>query len=153
MIEFRSARKGDLTRLVGLLADDRIGAQRERFEDPLPDSYSAAFKAINADPNQDLLIADSGGVVVGFLQLSFLPYLTHQGSWRAQIEGIRVASETRGTGVGHELMQEAIRRARKRGCGMVQLTTNKSRERAVEFYESLGFEPTHEGMKLVLGDG
>ena len=84
-VEFRMARRGDLARLVGLLADDRLGAERERFEDPLPRSYG---------------FEDSGGVVVGFLQITYLPYLTHQGAWRAQIEGVRVDSDARGSGIG-----------------------------------------------------
>jgi len=149
-IEFRTARRGDLARLVGMLADDRLGAERERFEDPLPSGYVDAFKAIDADGNQELLVADSDGLVVGFLQLSFLPHLTHQGAWRAQIEGVRVASEARGGGIGRELMNEAIRRARERNCRIVQLTSNKSRSRAVAFYGSLGFKATHEGFKLAL---
>ena len=149
-IEFRSARRSDLARLVGMLADDHLGAERERFEDPLPESYLSAFKAIDSDPNNELLVADSDGVSVGFLQLTILPSLTFQGAWRAQIEGVRVAAESRGSGIGHELIEEAIRRARERGCLLVQLTTNKTRGRAVAFYEALGFEASHEGMKLTL---
>jgi GNAT superfamily N-acetyltransferase len=77
-------------------------------------------------------------------------YLMHQGSRRALIEGVRVARDHRGTGLGTRLFEWAIQRARDRGCRMVQLTTDKSRPDAMRFYEALGFVASHEGMKLVL---
>ena len=84
------------------------------------------------------------------LQLTRIPYLTYQGGWRALVEGVRVASSRRGQGLGQQLLEEAIRRARTHGCHLVQLTTDKARPEALRFYESLGFIATHEGMKLHL---
>jgi GNAT superfamily N-acetyltransferase len=133
-----------------MLADDVLGATRERFETPLPASYLAAFAEIDADPNNELVVACLGDDVVGVLQLTFIPYLTHQGSRRVLIEGVRVARAHRGTGLGTRLFEWAIERARERGCRMVQLTTDKSRPDARRFYETLGFVASHEGMKLVL---
>ncbi|MHC4955146.1 MAG: GNAT family N-acetyltransferase, partial [Planctomycetota bacterium] len=130
--------------------DDRLGKDRERPDDPLPQSYYKSFDAIDGDPNNELLLATSNDTIVGFLQLTFVPSMTYQGSWRALIEGVRVSREIRGGGIGRKLVQEAIDRAKARGCLWVQLTTNKSREKARRFYESLGFEATHEGMKLRL---
>lgn len=147
---FREATADDLPRLVEMLADDPLGATRERFEDPLPSEYGAAFEAIDRDPNQQLLVAEIEGRVVGTLQLTFIPSITRLGAWRAQVEGVRVASEARGEGLGRLLMEESIRRARDRGCLLLQLTTDKSRPDALRFYESLGFVASHEGMKLVL---
>ncbi|HSG46377.1 MAG TPA: GNAT family N-acetyltransferase [Longimicrobiales bacterium] len=149
-LSFRLARESDLPVLVALLVDDPLGATRERLEDPLPASYHAAFQAIRDDPNQGLLLAQNGSEVVGMLQLTFIPSLTYQGSWRAQIEGVRVAGTARSRGVGRQLVEEAVRRAAQRGCRMVQLTTDKRRPRAIAFYRDLGFTPTHEGMKLHL---
>lgn len=147
---FREARRGDLPRLVEMLADDALGAKRERFEDPLPEPYLSAFEAIDSDPNQQLLVAESEGRVLATLQLSFLPGLSRLGSWRAQIEGVRVASEARGQGLGGALIEEAVRRSSERGCRLVQLTTDKQRPDALRFYESLGFTASHHGMKLPL---
>ena len=70
--------------------------------------------------------------------------------WRGQIEGVRIARAHRGAGLGRAVFEWAIEQCRRRGCGLVQLTTDKSRPDALRFYEALGFEPTHEGMKLVL---
>ena len=56
----------------------------------------------------------------------------------------------RGHGVGAQLVQWVIERARTHGCRLVQLTTDKRRPDALRFYESLGFRATHEGLKLHL---
>ena len=133
-----------------LLADDLLGAKRERFETPLPESYVRAFEAIDADPNNELAVACMGMEVVGVLQLTFTPYLTYQGGWRAQIEGVRVASALRSSGIGRQLFLWAIERARRSGCHLVQLTSDKARPDAIRFYEGLGFKASHEGMKLHL---
>lgn len=149
----RRATRADLARIVAMLADDAIGATRDEFREPLPQSYVDAFGEIDADPGQLLVVAESEGRVVGTLQLTFIPYLTHRGSRRAQIEAVRVDSGQRGGGVGRVMLTWAIEEARRRGCRMVQLTTDKRRADAHRFYESLGFVASHEGMKLTLGDG
>jgi GNAT superfamily N-acetyltransferase len=151
-MNFRSAVRGDLESIVRMLADDALGAMRERYELPLPGSYVRAFEAIDADPNNELLVAELAGEVVGVMQLTFIPYLTYRGGVRALVEGVRVASSRRGQGLGARLMREAIDRARRRGCHMLQLTTDKARPEALRFYESLGFRASHEGMKLHLGE-
>lgn len=150
MITFRRATREDVPAIVAMLADDPLGARRERFEDPLPVSYDAAFDAIDADPNQDLRVATLDGAVIGVAQVTYTPGLTYQGSWRASIEGVRVHRDHRSAGVGRRLVEHAIERARARGCLLVQLTTDKKRPDALRFYESLGFVASHEGMKLRL---
>ena len=147
---FRRAAEGDLPDIVRLLADDPLGAKRERYESPLPQSYSQAFAAIAADANNELVVAEIDGAVIGVLQLTFSPYLTYQGGWRALIEGVRVDARHRSEGLGRVFFEWAIARARERGCHLLQLTTDKARPEAKRFYESLGFQATHEGMKLHL---
>jgi GNAT superfamily N-acetyltransferase len=147
---FRRATRADAPRIIAMLADDAIGATRESYADPLPDVYWEAFAQIDADPRQYLVVAEIDGRVVGTLQLTFIPYLTHRGSSRALIEGVRVDSNQRGGGVGRLMVAWAIEEARRHGCQMLQLTTDKRRTEAQRFYESLGFVSTHEGMKLSL---
>jgi GNAT superfamily N-acetyltransferase len=149
-LTFRRATRSDLARIVEMLADDAIGATRDAFTEPLPQSYVDAFAEIDADPGQLLIVAEADGNVVGTLQLTSIPYLTHQGSRRAQIEAVRIDSSLRGGGVGRKMIGWAIEEARRRGCRMVQLTTDKRRADAYRFYESLGFVASHEGMKLTL---
>jgi len=149
-IIFRLATRTDLASIVRMLADDELGSQRERYEDPLPDSYVTAFEQINNDPNHELIVAELDGEVIGSLQLMFLPSISFQGGLRAQVESVRVDTKLRGKGIGSELMQWTIERAKARGAHVVQLTTHRSREDAHRFYERLGFSGSHLGMKLNL---
>jgi GNAT superfamily N-acetyltransferase len=149
-LTFRRARGNDLGVIVGLLADDPIGRTRESSTAELDENYAEAFAAIEQDPNQLLSVAERDGRIVGVLQLSFIPGLTRSGMWRGQIEGVRVAAAERGGGTGRAMIEWAIAESRKRGCGLVQLTSDKRRAEAHAFYEALGFQATHEGYKLPL---
>ncbi|MDQ3287857.1 MAG: GNAT family N-acetyltransferase [Pseudomonadota bacterium] len=149
-VAFRHATRNDVSAIVALLADDELGRMRESNTDPLPESYYKSFELIDSDPLNELVVACSEDEVVGVFQLTFLPYLTHQGSLRALIEGVRVARSHRSQGLGQTMFEWAIRRARERGCRMMQLTTDKARPDAHRFYERLGFTASHEGMKLDL---
>lgn len=147
---FRRARREDVAAIVAMLADDELGRQREDLSDPPAPAYVEAFAAIDADPNQLLAVAEVGGDIAGCLQITFIPGLSRRGMWRGQIESVRVASSTRGSGLGRAMIGWAIGECRRRDCGLVQLTTDKSRSDAHRFYESLGFVASHEGMKLTL---
>ncbi|GAA0292101.1 GNAT superfamily N-acetyltransferase [Gracilibacillus halotolerans] len=149
-IEIRVATEKDLDSIVAMLADDVLGSKRERYEQPLPNSYKKAFHAISSDPNNELIVACNGDEVIGVQQITFTPYITYQGGWRATIEGVRTSSSIRGKGIGTELIQWAIQRARERGCHLIQLTTDKARDDALRFYKRLGFSATHEGLKMKL---
>ena len=149
-LQFRLARREDVPAIVRLLADDTLGAQRESAAEPLPEVYSSAFEAVEASPDNEIIVGESGGAVVACLQITYIPGLGRKGVLRAQIEAVRVASSMRGVGLGERLMRVAIDRARQRGCGLVQLTSDKERSDAHRFYERLGFAATHDGMKLEL---
>jgi ribosomal protein S18 acetylase RimI-like enzyme len=143
----RRATREDLPAIVDLLADDDLGKARETPDDP---RYAEAFAAIERDPNQFLAVLDDGGAVVGCLQLSFIPGLSLKGMWRGQIESVRIAASRRGGGLGHIMLDWAVGECRRRGCGLVQLTMNKSRLDSARFYNSLGFAASHDGFKLML---
>ncbi|MGB5428532.1 N-acetyltransferase family protein [Eudoraea sp.] len=147
----RRAKQKDVPAIVELIANDKLGRLRENFKTPLPEEYIKAFDKINSDQNQELMVMlNDSGEVIGTLQLSFIQYLTYQGGIRAQIEAVRVHEDYRNKGIGQELIQWAIDRAKKRGAHVVQLTTDKKRDAALKFYEKLGFNSSHEGMKLHL---
>jgi GNAT superfamily N-acetyltransferase len=148
-LELRRATADDVPALVGLLADDELGAHREVTDGDLA-PYREAFDLVDADPAHLLVAAFDGDAVLGTLQLSFLPGLSRRGALRAQIEGVRVASAVRSRGVGAAMVGWAVEEARRRGCALVQLTTDKARGEALRFYGRLGFVATHEGLKLKL---
>ncbi len=146
-IEFRLAQRDDLLAIVALLADDPLGATRENSSQVIDEPYLRAFDAIQSDERNELIVGDDAGTVVAVLQLTYIPGLTHQGAERAQVEGVRVAATHRSRGLGRDLFRWAMARASARGCRIVQLTTDVRRPDAHRFYHSLGFEPTHVGMK------
>jgi GNAT superfamily N-acetyltransferase len=133
-----------------MLSDDILGAAREKSEPILSDNYLTAFKKIVADINQELTVVEMNGALVATFQLSFIQYLTHQGSLRAQVEAVRTNSKHRGQGIGKKVFEYIINRAKEKGCAFVQLTTDKKRPEAIKFYETIRFTSTHEGMKLAL---
>ncbi|GAA0940199.1 GNAT family N-acetyltransferase [Kribbella koreensis] len=147
-VVIRRATATDVPGIVAMLADDEIGAGRETPADLTP--YRAAFTAIDADPNQFLVVAERNGELIGTLQLTVIPGLSRQGATRALVEAVRVASSARGLGLGTTLMQWSIEEARARGCAILQLTSDKARVDAHRFYQNLGFAQTHEGFKLQL---
>ena len=144
----RRARAEDVPAIVALLADDELGAARESPEDLAP--YQAAFKAVDADPNQHLVVAERDGRVVGCLQLTVIYGLSRRAATRAIIESVRVGSGERGSGLGTTMITWVIEECRRLGVDLLQLTSDKSRTDAHRFYERLGFEATHVGFKLTL---
>jgi GNAT superfamily N-acetyltransferase len=148
-MNYRKATEKDVSTIVEMIADDELGKQRENFRTPLPSEYLEAFEKINADKNQELIVVENNdGEIIGTLQLSFIQYLTYRGGIRAQIEAVRIRKDKRGLGIGKEMFQWAIERAKERNAHLLQLTTDKQRPEAIQFYEGLGFKQTHEGMKM-----
>ena len=147
----RQAVAEDVVAIVALLADDQLGAVRDWAADAgTLEAYQRAFEAIDADPAHLLLVAIADGEVIATMQLSFLPGLARRGALRAQIEAVRVGSGHRARGLGTEMITWAVDEARRRGCALVQLTTDNRRVDAHRWYASLGFIASHQGMKLTL---
>ncbi|MFG1843255.1 GNAT family N-acetyltransferase [Micromonospora sp. NPDC049175] len=145
---YREAVRADLPAVIALLADDVLGKARDLTE--VDEAYERAFAAIDADPRNQLIVAEQAGDLVGCLQITYIPGLGRHGAERSLIESVRVRSDRRGEGLGRGLMTWAVDQARQRGCALVQLTTDKARTDAHRFYLGLGFVASHEGMKLAL---
>jgi GNAT superfamily N-acetyltransferase len=133
-----------------MLADDFLGQQREDLSEPTNENYLKAFREIQDSPNNELIVAELDGKVIGTLQLTYTPSLSYRGSKRCTVESVRVDSKLRGQGIGREMMLWAIERAKEKGCISMQLTSHKDRDDAHRFYEQLGFKKSHVGMKLLL---
>lgn len=146
-VKVREAVDADLPRIADMLADDGLGRGRESGD---MDVYRAAFARMTAQPGNVYLVAEVEDQVAGCLQYTVIHGLSRAGASRAQIEGVRVDAAHRGQKIGEVMMQAAIDRARADGCALVQLTTDRRRGDAHRFYERLGFEASHVGMKLAL---
>jgi len=143
----REAAAADIDAIARLLADDGLGRGREAPGDL---AYASAFAAMSAQPGNFYLVAEVAGEVIGCLQFTLIHGLSRKGTSRAQIEGVRVHAGHRGHKIGEALFRAAFERAAAAGCALVQLTTDRQRAEALRFYERLGFEASHWGMKRVL---
>ena len=147
---FRVAAREDLEAIVALLDDDVSSKGREDPGLPLDPRYIAAFEAIDADPNQESIVAELDGRLVGTMQLTYIPGIAFRGSWRGLIEAVRISSDIRGHGIGGQMIDWAVERFRARGCSFAQLMSMRTREDAHRFYERLGWTKSHYGFKLAL---
>ncbi len=150
-VRFRFAGRVDVPSIVAMLADDVLGSDREETDWRDEGAYLKAFDEMEAqDGNQYLLAVDQDDNILGCIQIILIPGLSRAGMKRAQIEGVRVAKTARGLGIGNRLVAEVHAIALRQGCGLVQLTTDRSRVDALRFYESLGYENSHHGLKFAL---
>ncbi len=145
---FRKAKIVDLPEIVRMLADDILGTNRE--DETNLEKYKIAFAEISADKNNFLAVVEFDNKIIATCHLTLMPSLVMQGSKRMNIEAVRVHKNFTGQKIGSWMMQKAIDFAKDNQVQIIQLTTNKKRNRAHKFYENLGFEKTHEGMKLKL---
>jgi len=143
----REAVAADVTAIAVLLSDDGLGRGREAPGDP---AYASAFEAMSGQPGNVYLVAEDAGELVGCLQFTLIHGLSRTGASRAQIEGVRVRADMRGRRIGEALFEAAFVRAREQGCALVQLTTDRARGDALRFYERLGYQASHWGMKKSL---
>ena len=146
----RDAVEADCLAIVRMLADDQIGATCEDPSEPLQEAYRQSFAEIQASPDNRMMVVEIDGAVVGCLQLTVVPGMSHMGARRGNVESVRVASHLRGRGIGEALLRHAAEEARRAGCRTLELTTNAVRVDARRFYERIGFKASHIGMKLPL---
>lgn len=150
-LTYRKTTINDLNAIVCLLLEDDLGKTREQLQTKLDQCYIDAFHRIDADPNQYLMVVEMAGKIVGTCHLTIMPSLTFMGATRMQIEAVRVAEKYRGQKIGEWMMNATIAYGKSKSASIIQLTTNKKRPRAKQFYENYGFEASHEGMKIFLG--
>ncbi|WP_339705887.1 GNAT family N-acetyltransferase [uncultured Kriegella sp.] len=150
-MNIRPVTEKDLPAIVEMLANDKLGRLREDFQTPLPKVYYKAFERIVADKNQELLtVENEDQEPIATFQLSFIPYLTYQGGIRCQVENVRVRDDYTRKGIGKQMFEWIVARAKQKGAHVIQLTSDKQRPDAIRFYENIGFSATHEGLKLHL---
>lgn len=149
-LTFRRAVEADLPFIVRLLTEDAVRVTDDRPDEPFHPRYVAALRELEADPNQMMMVAMLDGETVGTIQLTFIPGISGLGTRRCLVEAVHISPAHRSKGLGSEMIRWSIEQARERGCGMVQLTSNKKRLDAHRFYERLGFLKSHEGFKYYL---
>ena len=146
----REAVEEDIKAVVNLLANDELGKHRENEKNIEISNYISAFKKIKADPNNFLYVACLDMEIVGTFQLTFIQNMTYKGAIRAQIEAVRIKNTYQNKKLGTKMINWIIDKSREEGAAMLQLSSNKMRQEAIRFYEKMGFEASHVGMKHFL---
>ncbi len=96
-----------------------------------------AVRAMLAHEAITQFVARDGGRVVGVATLAVFPIPT---GWRAWVEDVIVDEARNGEGIGRQLIEAMIDRARTLGCSTIELTSRPSREAANHLYRKVGFE-------------
>ncbi|KIT14467.1 GNAT family N-acetyltransferase [Jannaschia aquimarina] len=143
-VRFRVADRTDLEAVLHLLSDDELGASREVA--PLS-VYQEGYDRMIDEGMSLLIVGESPDRIVATYQITFISGISLRAARRAHLEGVRVASNLRGTGIGTRLIEDAESRARAAGCTLLQLHSDATRQRARSFYEARGFTPSHIGFK------
>jgi GNAT superfamily N-acetyltransferase len=145
MATIRAATEQDIPRILGLY-------QQLSFN---PGDYKAApvtdcqrvFSDMAKVPGYSLLVAEENGEVVGTTVLAILPGIAHGTSPFAVVEYMVVDEKQRSKGIGRALMEHCMKVAKEAGCYKIMLTSDKKRERAHKFYQSVGFEASAHGFR------
>lgn len=147
IMKYREATKDDLPEIIKLYSDDGLGSTREITSEPVDDLYIKAFDDISKDPNNRVYVIEDQGKVIGTMQYTVIAHLNRSGCKRAQIESVHIHRDYRNRGIGQKFMLFAEEIAKADGCGMIQLTSDKTRKDAHRFYLNLNYSDSHIGMK------
>lgn len=93
---------------------------------------------------EDYLVAEAGGRLVGYVRIA-RPTPLASNAHVLQIQGLAVAEEARGQGLGRALIRAAVEEARERGARRLSLRVLGHNAPARALYESEGF--TVEGVQ------
>jgi GNAT superfamily N-acetyltransferase len=143
----RDATEHDLAAMLALMRADSF---RQVGGDKPSANERSAFAEVAADPNQQLLVATLDERVVATAHVTWIRTLSADGGLYCHVEGVRTAADLRGRGVGTHLMTTIEDEAGRRGATRIQLTSDRRRDDAHRFYERLGYEASHVGLKKYL---
>ncbi len=145
MATVRTATEQDIPRILELyqeLTGERHDLTRHETE--------PVFAEISSMPGHELLVAEEGGAVVGTMVFLIVPNFSHGALPWAIVENLVVDAAHRRRGVGRELMDYALARAREAGCYKLQLMSSTKRREAHWFYKKLGFKTSAYGFRMYL---
>jgi L-amino acid N-acyltransferase YncA len=152
MATVRAAVEKDIPRILELYEEQLVvgTAEAEKERSPSLEHYRQVFSMIESLPGCELIVAEEQGEVTGTAMLMIVPNLSHHALPWIVVENVVVDEKHRRKGVGRLLMDYVLTRAKEAGCYKVQLMSDKSREEAHKFYESIGYKASAEGFRLYL---
>lgn len=133
------------------LLEEELEFRMERLESDDQHAW-VAVDAPKDDPVVDDL-ADVEADLAGFVTtgVNEAPTVFDQ-SDRLVVGDFYVAADHRGSGLARRLLDRAVQQAREAGCGEVVLSVDVDNERALGFYEKVGFEPFRHRMVADVGE-
>ncbi|MBI4296404.1 MAG: GNAT family N-acetyltransferase [Chloroflexi bacterium] len=142
-VTIRKATPRDIPRILELyeqLTEEKLNVSPAKAEQ--------VFAEIVAMPNQEFLVAEKDGLVLGTLFLQIVPNLSHDARPWAIVENMVVDRRYHRQGIGRLLIEYALNNCREAGCYKVQLLSQKKRLEAHQFYRSMGFQDSALGFRL-----
>jgi GNAT superfamily N-acetyltransferase len=110
--------------------------------------FAKVFDQIERDPNHHLIVAETGGRVVGSATLLIVPNLSHRGLPWSVMENVIVDENMRRKGIAGVMIEHLVELARRSGCYKIGLSSSKKRPAAHAMYESLGFKQYGLGFRI-----
>jgi GNAT superfamily N-acetyltransferase len=135
-LKIRKATKEDLPTLLALY---RVFDSEDDPHLGLP-AAKEIFARIERYPNYAIYIAELEDEIIGTFALLIMDNLAHLGASEGIVENVVVHPQMQGQGVGKIMMKRAMEICAEAGSYKLVLSSNIKRERAHQFYESLGFE-------------
>lgn len=134
-ITLRQAAKSELPAILSLYG------QLGQDDGAILDVHEAGhiWERMQTYPDYRIYAALADGRVVGTFALLIMDNIAHRGARSAVLEDVVVEERLRGRGVGRQMMRYAGGLCREKGCYKMTLSSNRNRESAHRFYESLGF--------------
>ena len=147
---FRRATKDDIIGIVNLIWHDDLRQKDSRKPSQNKEEYLEVFTAIEKDANQFLLVvSNDSDKIIGTSHLTRIQYLPFLDA-RMLVEFVRIHKDYQGQGIGKNMFNYIKKTAEDWGVSRIQLTSDKRREKAYNFYKSIGFADSHEGFKYYL---
>ncbi len=146
MVTIRPATASDVPRIVELVDGMTITSSAlQEGRRPTPQGYLDAFAKIEAAPGITVLVAEETAIPAS--EEAFPVTSTAETAQAVGTTAV-VVERLRGQGIGRQIMEYAIDRARQAGCYKIELTSDNRRPEAHRFYSSLGLEAAATGFRL-----
>ena len=135
-MQITPAKTSDIPALYELLCI--LFSQETEFK-PNHEAQSRGLSQIINSPEIGLIVvARQDSQVIGMVNLLYT-VSTALGERVALLEDMVVSPNSRGSGVGSQLLEQAIQFARTNGCKRITLLTDSTNESAQHFYQKHGF--------------
>jgi len=141
----------DLCRATRAIVDE--GSESSFAGTPTEERLASFWSGVALAPHRVLIVGRYDGAISGAFQLIRQGPLSESGPYVAELANFFVAPWARGLGLAQALMHKAEEVSKERGIRIIDLSVRASRYRAIELFESLGYERWGEKPHYALVNG